>query len=158
MSSGVAVSDEVKDLFNEMKVQKSGDDQRERLRIVTFVIDGDFVQAEEKYRQKDVEDKDDIYKFFLSVLKEKSCRYVLYDCHFETKESKKEELVFGMWNPDHATVKDRLLYSSTKTAVGKAFSGVKHNIAINGYAEIEDKDSFADKLGKNIVSLEGHSM
>lgn len=97
-ASGVKVSDRVKDIINEMKVVKSDADQKERIRVVTFKIGDGFINVEEIYREKDLEDVPDVYKFFVSKLAPKTCCYLLYDCHFETKEaSKKEELVFVMW-------------------------------------------------------------
>lgn len=81
-----------------MKVVKSDADSNERIRIVVFEISEGFIKIEKIYRQKDFKPEDDLYKFFLSLLDKEQCRYLLYDCHFETKESsKKEELVFVMW-------------------------------------------------------------
>lgn len=99
-ASGAAVADSVKDLYNEMKVVKNDADQSERIRLVVFHISDNFIDVEDNkiYREKDLEGVDDVYKFFIGLLKDKQCRYMLYDCHFETKESsRKEELVFVMW-------------------------------------------------------------
>lgn len=98
-ASGVQVADQVKEIYKNMKVVKSDADEKERLRLVVFEIKGGYIEVEEGkiFRQKDLEEKD-VFKFFLSQLDPKQCRYMLYDCHFETKESsRKEELVFVMW-------------------------------------------------------------
>lgn len=82
-----------------MKVVKNDADQKERLRLVIMEISGGYIDVEEGkiFREKDLENMD-VFKVFLSHLDPKQCRYMLYDCHFETKESsKKEELVFVMW-------------------------------------------------------------
>lgn len=39
----------------------------------------------------------DPFKHFVGMLPEKDCRYALYDASFETKESRKEELMFFLW-------------------------------------------------------------
>lgn len=99
-ASGVKVTDAVKDLINEMKVVKNDADQNERVRLVIFKIDDSegAIVVDKIYRQKDLADKDDVFKFFISLLDSKVCRYLMYDCHFETKESsRKEELVAVMW-------------------------------------------------------------
>ncbi|KAF3842262.1 hypothetical protein F7725_024213 [Dissostichus mawsoni] len=92
-ASGVKVADEVKQIFNAMKVVKSDDDEKERIRIVVLHIDVE-IKVEKIYRQKDLEDVEDVYKFVKNLMLADQCRYFLYDCHFETKEGiKKEELL-----------------------------------------------------------------
>ncbi|KAK5908283.1 hypothetical protein CgunFtcFv8_016355 [Champsocephalus gunnari] len=126
MASGVKVADEVKQIFNAMKVVKSDDDEKERIRIVVLHIDVE-IKVEKIYRQKDLEDVEDVYKFVKNLMLADQCRYFLYDCHFETKEGiKKEELVFMMWAPGTSVLKGRMQYASSKSAIQKTTQGVKH--------------------------------
>lgn len=97
-TSGVKVADEVKDLYNEMKLVKNEDDQNERLRVAIFVINDGFIGIERAIRQKELDEKEDVFLYVMGLIGNEKCRYMLYDCHFETKEAiKKEELVFMMW-------------------------------------------------------------
>lgn len=99
-ASGVKVTDDVKDIISDMKVVKNDADQNERIRLVIFRIDDSegAIVVDKVYRQKDLAGEADIFKFFVGLLDSKTCRYLMYDCHFETKESsKKEELVAVMW-------------------------------------------------------------
>ncbi|XP_035519970.1 non-muscle cofilin 1-like [Morone saxatilis] len=158
MASGVKVADRVKGLYNDMKLVKNDADQNERIRIVVFGFIDDNIDVEEKYLEKDLEGKD-VFKFYQSLLEPKKCRYILYDCHFETKEaSVKEELVFALWCPDSARIKEKMNYASSKEALKKAMPGLKHDLQLNDFADCSTRDIFADKLGKNIVKLEGHPM
>lgn len=157
MASGVQVADRVKDIYKEMKVVKNDADQNERLRLVVFEIKGSFIDVEEGkcFREKDLED-DDVYKFFLSHLDPKQCRYMLYDCHFETKESsRKEELVFVMWAPDTAPIKDKMNYAASKDSIKKCLTGIKHELQMNDLSDYGDRDHFADKMGKGVIKVEG---
>lgn len=87
----------MKNLFNQMKVVKSDADQMERIRLVVFVIGEKCIEVESVHREKDLQGQD-VFKFFNSLLVPGKCCYILYDCHFESKESsKKEELVFVLW-------------------------------------------------------------
>jgi len=161
MASGVLVADRVKDIYKEMKVVKNDADQRERLRLVVFEINGRYIDVEEGkiFREKDLEDVDDIFKFFLSHLDPKMCRYMLYDCHFETKESsKKEELVFVMWAPDTAAIKDKMNYASSKDSLKKSLTGIKHELQMNDLTDYGDRDHFAEKMGKGVIKVEGHDV
>ncbi|XP_044069239.1 non-muscle cofilin 1-like [Siniperca chuatsi] len=157
MASGVKVADGVKDIYNAMKVVKTDADQTERMRLVVLHISGTSIDVEKIFREKDLEDVDDVYKFFLGLLDVKHCRYILYDCHFETKESsKKEELVFFMWAPDTAPIKEKMNYASSKEAIRKVLTGIKHELQVNELSDCSDRDAFAEKLGKGVIKVEGH--
>ncbi|KAM4591749.1 non-muscle cofilin 1-like [Odontesthes bonariensis] len=159
MASGVVVSDDVKDIITEMKVVKNDADQMERIRLVVFEIkDGAIVIEEGKvFREKDLADKEDIFKFFLSLLDPQTCRYMLYDCHFETKESsRKEELVFVMWAPESSPIKAKMQYASSKDSIKKVLSGIKHELQMNDLSDYGNRDNFAERMGKGVIRVEGH--
>ncbi|XP_017268249.1 non-muscle cofilin 1-like [Kryptolebias marmoratus] len=159
MASGVKVSDKVKDIINEMKVVKSDSDSNERIRLVIFHIDSGLIEIEKIYREKDFSSTDDVFKFFVSQMKTKTCRYLLYDCHFETKEaSKKEELVFVMWACECASIKEKMQYASSKDSLKKVMAGIKHELQINDRSDLGSKETFAERIGRNVVKLEGCSV
>ncbi|XP_034007953.1 cofilin-2-like [Trematomus bernacchii] len=156
MASGVKVADEVKQIFNAMKVVKSDDDEKERIRIVVLHIDVE-IKVEKIYRQKDLEDVEDVYKFVKNLMLADQCRYFLYDCHFETKEGiKKEELVFMMWAPGTSVLKGRMQYASSKSAIQKTTQGVKHVLEVNDIEDM-DIDCFTDRLKQKVSKLEGNA-
>ncbi|XP_056291625.1 non-muscle cofilin 1-like [Pseudoliparis swirei] len=157
MSSGIQVADEVKEIFNKMKVVKSDTADKDRIRLVTFTIAGNIV-VEKCFLQSDLEDDCDVFKFLQTTLLTKTeCRYILYDCHFETKESsRKEELVYMMWAPDTAQVKLRMNYAASNSAMERIVDGVKHKLQINDLTYIDRLD-FTKRLG-NVHKLEGHDV
>nr|AEG78375.1 cofilin-2 [Epinephelus coioides] len=158
MSSGVQVSDAVKLLFEEMKVMKKDADECQRLRFAMFLIADGAIIVDKVVREKDLEGVENRFQYFRGMLDDKTCRYVLYDCHYENDEcSKKEDLVFFMWAPDNADIKEKMAYASSKGPLGKVFSGVKFVKQINDPGEYH-LDYFADLLGKNTVTIEGCSV
>ena len=66
----------------------------------------------------------DPFKHFVGMLPEKDCRYALYDASFETKESRKEELIV-LWVPELSPLKSKMIYGSSKDAIRKKFQGIK---------------------------------
>ncbi|KAF7219847.1 non-muscle cofilin 1-like [Nothobranchius furzeri] len=156
MASGVQVCDDVKDIIKDMKVVKTDADTNDRIRLVLLEIKDGKIVIERTYRQKDLSDEPDIFKFFLKQLENNKCRYLLYDCHFETKESKKEELVFVMWAPDTAPIKAKMQIASSKDALKKILTGIKHEIQMNDLSDYGTREGFADKMGKCVQSVEGH--
>ena len=103
-ASGVNVPDCVVEVFNEMKVRKTAtqDDVKKRKKAVFFCLNGDCseiqVEDEKQILVGDIgESVDDPYLTFIDMLPPSDCRYALYDASYETKETKKEELVFIFW-------------------------------------------------------------
>lgn len=97
-ASGVAISDEVIVHYDLIRVRRQGDEEKERFKLVTMRLSEDqksiIVDHQNCLRVKDVENTGDIFKTIISKLPPKECRYALYDCSYETKESVKEDLVF----------------------------------------------------------------
>ncbi|XP_069750255.1 cofilin-2-like [Narcine bancroftii] len=162
MTSGVGVSDSVIECINNMKVRKmcSKEEAMKRKKAVLFklndtceliVIDegkeilvGDIINGEIS----------DPFSHFMNLLSPNKCSYALYDASFETKESKKEELIFIHWAPDSASVKEKMIFASSKNAVKDRLKGVKHEWQLNSMDDLLDITSLAAKLGSNVISVE----
>lgn len=99
------VTDEVIAVFNDMKVRKAQaneEEKRNRKKAILFCLSKDLknivlddgneilVGAQEETGQ-------DPYQQFVKMLPPNDCRYALYDATYETKETKKEDLVFIFW-------------------------------------------------------------
>lgn len=96
------MNDEVIKVFNEMKVRKSQEEVKKRKKAVLFCLSEDrkkiIVEEGKQILQGEIgETVEDPYACFVSLLPLNDCRYGLYDATYETKESKKEDLVFIFW-------------------------------------------------------------
>uniref|UniRef100_A0A2K6NIF0 ADF-H domain-containing protein n=1 Tax=Rhinopithecus roxellana TaxID=61622 RepID=A0A2K6NIF0_RHIRO len=110
MASGVQVADEVCRIFYDMKVRKCSTPEEIKKRKKACII----VEEGKEILFGDVGVTiTDPFKHFVGMLPEKDCRYALYDASFETKESRKEELI-------------KMIYASSKDAIKKKFQGIKH--------------------------------
>ncbi|XP_071377046.1 non-muscle cofilin 1-like [Centroberyx affinis] len=162
MASGVRVSDEVLALFNKMRVHHSGDDYQEHSKFVLLKIDNDkiIVDEDNNLKVKDVKGDENVYKRLTSLLPKKQCCYALYDCCYETKETAKEDLVFIMWAPQDAPIKQRMLYASSCTGFKKALPGIKHEWQINDDADVCDENCLLEKLAPKgtVKALEGKEL
>lgn len=164
MASGVTVTDEVITVFNEMKVRKAQaneDDKKKRKKAVLFCLSPDkkniILEEGREILVGQVGDTiDDPYLHFVKMLPADDCRYALYDATYETKETKKEDLVFIFWAPENAPLKSKMIYASSKDAIKKKFTGIKHEWQVNGLEDIKDRRTLAEKLGgSSVVTLEG---
>uniref|UniRef100_A0A673YXH4 Atlastin 3 n=1 Tax=Salmo trutta TaxID=8032 RepID=A0A673YXH4_SALTR len=163
-ASGVTVTDDVITVFNEMKVRKAQaneDEKKKRKKAVLFCLSEDkkhiILEEGQEILTGDVGvTVQDPYLHFVKMLPPDDCRYALYDATYETKETKKEDLVFIFWAPDGAPLKSKMIYASSKDAIKKKFTGIKHEWQVNGLEDIKDRRTLADKLGgSSVITLEG---
>ncbi|KAK0151533.1 Cofilin-2 [Merluccius polli] len=154
-TSGVVLSDEARICLETMKLHHSKDDPQERIKIVFFKVCTGEIIVDSRVLVKDVGDQD-AFEMLQDRLKQYSACYAVYDCHYETKETEKTELVSIMWAPDTSTVKERMMYSSSKDSLKSilAACGIKHDWQVNDLDDIMDKDCFLNKIGKGILKLE----
>ncbi|XP_048381103.1 cofilin-2-like [Stegostoma tigrinum] len=166
MASGVAVSDEVVCCFNDMKVRKSCSqaDLKKRKKAVLFKLDDSkekiIVDQEKQITVGDVLEQRicDPLNSFIKMLPLNDCRYALYDASFETKETKKEELIFMHWVPEDASVACKMIYASSKDALKKKFTGVKHEWQVTSIEELMDRCELASKLGSGVIAFESQKI
>ncbi|KAG8444073.1 hypothetical protein GDO86_009312 [Hymenochirus boettgeri] len=134
-----------------MKRMKSG----KKAVFFCFSRDEKFIIVEEG---KEIlsDDRCDFFPRLKALFPEKKCCYALLDIHYITGESKKQDLIFIMWAPEDAPIKQKLLYASSKLYLNQALIGVTKQWEIHSYDELT-VDQLAQKLtsGK-IKSLEGH--
>lgn len=131
MASGVQVADEICRIFYDIIVQKCStpEEIKKRKKAVIFCLSADkkciIVEEGKEILVGDVGVTiTDPFKHFVGMLPEKDCRYALYDASFETKESRKEELMFlcvcgGGGVPELTPLKSKMIYASSKNTSKK---------------------------------------
>lgn len=162
MASGVKVCDEVVNCFTNMKVRKAcaKGEAMKRKKAIMLVInktkDLIILDEERQILMGDIQQGliKNPFDHFMSMFHTDRCCYAIYDANYETKESKKEELIFIHWSPEGATIHDKLIYASSKDAVTKKFNGIKHEWQVNGFDDLADIQSLAAKLGSDVVAVE----
>merc|ERR1711970_1606009 len=132
MSSGVAVADDCKNTFEEIKKAK-------KHRYIVF-----YIKDEKSITVESVGARDAEYGLFLADLMkggEGECRYGLYDFEYEhqcqgaAETSKKQKLFLMSWCPDSARIKKKMLYSSSFDALKKSLVGVHKYIQATDMSE-----------------------
>lgn len=116
--SGVSVKDECVEMYNRIKMQKD-------LKYVIFKIE------DRKHIVNDCQgEKGQTFQDFVAKLPEDQPRYALCDIDYETADGRTQnKLCFFFWSPDDKTsVKDRMIYASSKDAIKKKLVGVMKEI------------------------------
>lgn len=142
MTSGVAVSQECKNAFDDVKKGK-------KYRYVIF-----YIEDEKTIKVEALGEREKTYDDFYTDLTkggDLECRYGLFDyeylhqCQGTTETSKKQKLFLMSWCPDTAKIKKKMLYSSSFDAIKKALIGVHKYIQATDASEAS-KDSVEEKL------------
>ena len=132
MSSGVAVSEAVVSLFEEMKIR-----HKTRYFIASINIDAGEIVIEKEVPMDD-KDAKETYNSFLEELPEKEGRYAVYDFSYELKDGgQRSKLIFYVWAPDSAPIKQKMLYASSKDALKKKLTGIAHEVQGTDMDEVE---------------------
>mmetsp|Transcript_82638 Transcript_82638/g.212888 ORF Transcript_82638/g.212888 Transcript_82638/m.212888 type:complete len:138 (+) Transcript_82638:112-525(+) len=126
--SGVQVKDECVDLYNQIKMKKD-------LRYVLFKMSDDKKNIVVDASGEKTENWDD----FVKALPEAEPRYALVDIEYKTTDGRpQDKLCFVFWSPDDKTsVRDRMLYASSKDAIKKKLAGVMKEKQANDLGDLD---------------------
>jgi cofilin len=124
----VVVDDEVANTFNAFKLQ-----QGEKLRYYIYEIkDKKTIVISKKG------DRSKTYEDFCADLPENDCRYGLIDLDFAAADGRPtSKLVMVTWNPDTASIRNKMLYSGSKESLKSACPGVGIHINATDAAELD---------------------
>jgi len=130
MSSGVAVRQEVSDRFQEIKLKHC-------YRYILYKLTDDLKEiCVEKCA-----DKSASYDEFLTDMQAArsagECRYAVYDAEYTTTNGQqRNKLVFFLWAPEDAKLKQKMVYTSSKDAIKKKVEGIAKEIQATDNDEI----------------------
>eukprot|EP00873_Tetraselmis_striata_P033565 jgi/Tetstr1/453829/TSEL_003993.t2 len=81
------------------------------------------------------------YQDFLSALPPTDPRYAVYDFFLTSSEGRKlNKLVFVLWSPDGASVKNKMMYSSTKDFFKELLDGVSCDMHADDLDDISEQE------------------
>jgi cofilin len=129
--SGVAVAEDCLSVFNKVKMRSNG------LQWATFRVEeneGSVLTAATGEVSGDYDD-------FIAALPESECRYAIYDYKYvNADDCEFSKLVFVVWNPDSARLKNKMLYASTKDFFKSRLSGIAVEIQATDYDEVSEAE------------------
>lgn len=132
-ASGVSVSDECIERFNDMRV-------KHKYSFLIMSVKGDKqVEVDEVGNQNTDEDNNEetFNKMKRKVVDGEEPKYIVFDFVFKTPDGKREKLVFINWCSDNCTIKKKMLQSSSEDAMKKAVSGVHLKIQANDSEDLD---------------------
>ena len=126
MASGVAVNDEVVETYQSIKMGHS-------YKFVIYKLNDDLTEIVVQEKAEKAE-----YSDFIGKLPEKECRYAVFDFDYKLADgSQRDKILFIVWCPDSAKIKDKMLYASSKDALRKKLVGVHLEVQATDMDEVE---------------------
>ncbi|OCF43214.1 cofilin [Kwoniella heveanensis CBS 569] len=134
INSGLGAVQECLEKYQELKTGKK----------LAYVIYGLSDDKRSIIVLKTSEDKD--FDTFVGELPEKECRWAVYDFEYTLPggEGIRNKLVFVMWSPDDANVKNKMIFASSKDALRRRLEGIHIEIQATDFSEIT-KDAIMEK-------------
>jgi len=142
--SGVKLASPCVDAYQQVK--------KDKLKYATFKLNDKkteiVLEASEKYSKPVTPDA---FEQFLSLLPDSECRYAVYHAIVTLEDDSgtkadRDKIVFISWAPDNASIKTKMLHSSSKDAIKKAFEGVAIEFQLSGEDE-KQAPEWIDKIG-----------
>ncbi|KAI6190389.1 Actin-depolymerizing factor 1, isoforms a/b [Aphelenchoides bicaudatus] len=161
MSSGVNVHADCQSTFQQLSEGKR------TLRYIIYKIDGKEVVVEAAVSQEDIgisgddheENSKTAYEHFVKDLKERTgdysdCRYAVFDFKFTcvrpgAGNSKVDKIIFFQLCPDGASIKKKMVYASSASAIKAALGTAKFlQIQASEEAEIEHQEVLSRMMAR----------
>lgn len=77
------------------------------------------------------------YDAFVKALPAAECRYCVYDFQYDTAgEGIRNKVLFYVWSPDSAKIKQKMVYASSKDALRRKLEGIYTEIQCTDLSEV----------------------
>lgn len=124
MATGVSVNSNCYDVYQDLKLRK-------KYKYIIFKISDDLTEiVVDKYSESS--DYDD----FVGSLPTDKCRFAVYDFEYEIpNEGMRDKILFYIWSPDNARIKDKMMFAASKEYIRKKLDGIFTEIQCTDLAE-----------------------
>ncbi|KAI0338864.1 hypothetical protein BDW22DRAFT_1337022, partial [Trametopsis cervina] len=124
-ASGIGVSQQCLDVFQELKIGK-------KHKYIIYGLSSDLTEIVVVKTSSETD-----YETFIGDLPEGECRYAVYDFEFEAEGGgKRNKIIFASWVPDDAKIKAKMLYASSRDALRRSLVGIAAEVQATDYSEI----------------------
>jgi cofilin len=131
MASGVAVDDSVVQTWSDIKmnhnlsyfIMKINDDK------TAIVVEDTCAKGQGSYN--------DLREKLIAT----TCRYAVVDFEYTLADGgQRSKLVFITWCPDSSSIKDKMMYASSKDALKKKLNGLQNEVQATDEDELDEDD------------------
>jgi hypothetical protein len=118
MSSGVTLNPDCQTVYNELKLGH-------KFRYIIYSLTKDLTHIEVLKTAPPQSSFDNFIDEFKEAEEQRECRYGVFDAEYNLNDGQsRQKLVFFLWSPESATVKQKMVYTSSKMCLRKALVGI----------------------------------
>ncbi|KAK9897975.1 cofilin [Cystobasidium minutum MCA 4210] len=126
MSSGVGLDDECVEKFQELKLGK-------KIKYIIYKLDNPSKPTKIVVGNSSESQE---YDDFLEQFTDTECCYAVYDFQYNLGEGERNKICFFIWAPDTASIKQKMVYASSKDVLKRALVGLSADIQGTDASEI----------------------
>jgi cofilin len=126
--SGIAVSEDCVSKFNELKLGHAH-------RYVLFKMNADNTEVVVEKTGSSSE----TYSSFAAGLPKDHCRYALFDYEYQIDGGRRDKILFILWAPDTAPIREKMIFTSTKDSIKKKLTGLQVEIQATDASELAEE-------------------
>lgn len=131
MSSGVTVKPDCVPVFTEMKLGH-------KYRYIVYSLTDDLKQIQVLKTAPPTASYDSFVEEMKEAETNRQCRYAVYDAEYKLKDGQtRQKLVFFLWSPEGAAIKQKMIYTSSKDYLRKALVGVGKEVQACDYGDLD---------------------
>lgn len=128
--SGVSVQPECVSVFNDIKLGH-------KYRYIVYALTPNLREITVLKKASPQYTYDDLVADFKEAEDSKQCRYAVFDADYELKDGqKRSKLVFFLWSPENAAVKQKMIYTSSKDTLKRALVGIGKDVQACDYGDL----------------------
>lgn len=131
MASGVSVANECIDAFHEIKLGH-------KYKYIVYRLSSDLKEVVVCKKAELTETYEDFLTYIRNL--EDTCFYAVYDFDYVINDMPRQKLVFFLCAPDNATPKEKMLYTSSKSAFRKKLIGICVDVQANDFSDFDFND------------------
>jgi len=143
MASGVGIDDACKERYIKLKQRK------ENLKYIIYRLSDDRKKIIIDSEGKEDKKYDDFVNELKAAASQGECRYAVFNAEYVKKDIKKDKVLFFFWAPDNCSIKQKMVYASSKDAFKAAIDNGIQVIQANDDNDLDYKEIEADLIAKD---------
>lgn len=106
-----------------------------KYRYIIYKLSADLKEVVVEKKAEKTESYDD----FVECVKSygNNCLYAVFDFEYTINEMQRNKLIFVLWAPDTAAVRQKMVYTSSKNAIRSKLVGIGIDLQANDYSCLE---------------------
>jgi cofilin len=131
MSSGVTLKPDCVSVFTDMKLGH-------KYRYIIYALTDDLKQIQVLKTAPPTSTYDNFVEELKEAEDHRQCRYGVFDAEYKLKDGQtRQKLVFFLWSPEGAVIKQKMIYTSSKDYLKKALVGIGKEVQACDYGDLD---------------------